>query len=91
MQRDSAETMAVAALAWLVEAEHIDAFLSFNGLSAGDLRDAASDPGFLGGVLDFVLQSDERVLACAAAQDCPPEDLARARAHLPGGDAPHWT
>ncbi len=56
---ESAEILALEALAWLAgRPETIDNFLAVSGLDAGDLRRAASERGFQGAVLDFLLQNE---------------------------------
>lgn len=91
-RRESAETLALRAFGWLLEdPEMLSAFLGLTGATGTDLARGAQDPAFLGAVLDFVLAEDARVMACAGAVGCPPEAVATARAHLPGGDVPHWT
>jgi hypothetical protein len=90
--RESAEVLALNALGWLAgESEEIGAFLTATGLARGDLAALAREAGFLAAVLDFCLESDARVLACAAALGVPPTALAEARMALPGGSDPHWT
>lgn len=92
MTRDDAEIIALRGLAHVVgDATLAAAFLSATGLSAAALRGVARDPQALGAVLDFLLAEDARVLALAAAAGCAPEDVARARQSLPGGETPHWT
>ncbi len=92
MPKNAAELLAVAALVWIAnDAERMGAFLGATGAAPGDLRARASDPQFLGFVLDFLLQDDAAVIAFSADHPCPPEDVARARAGLPGGDLPNWT
>jgi hypothetical protein len=91
-RRESAETLALQAFGWLVgDQEMLAAFLHLTGASGADLARGARDPAFLGAVLDFVLAEDARVIACAEALDCPALHIPQARAHLPGGDVPHWT
>jgi hypothetical protein len=59
---ERAEILALEALAWLAgRPEDIDRFLAASGLTAGDLRRAAGEPGLLGSVFDFLL-SDEPLL-----------------------------
>ena len=42
-------------------------------------------------MLDFLLGADAMVLDFAADAGLAPQDPARARAALPGGDLPNWT
>ena len=80
------------ALLWLTtDPERIGAFLGASGADPAALSGLAADPQFLGFVLDFLLASDESVLAFAASAGLPPEAVARARAILPGGEVPDWT
>ena len=89
---ESAERMAVAALAWIAaEPERAGAFLAASGASVTDLRTGVQDPAFLGFVMDFLLCDDQSVIGFAEHHGCRPEDLMQARASLPGGDLPHWT
>jgi hypothetical protein len=92
MRREFAEDVAVAALGWMAgDPDVMGAFLSASGLSASDLRDRVDDLAFLGGVLDFVLQRDDWVIAVAGAAGLAPDGVLAARVALPGGDLPHWT
>ncbi|HMO08328.1 MAG TPA: DUF3572 domain-containing protein [Paracoccaceae bacterium] len=91
-RQEIAETLALGALGWLADdADRAGAFLAETGTAPGQLAALASDPAFLGAVLDHVLAEDDRVLALAAHLGLPPERIAAARAGLPGGDAPNWT
>ena len=59
-------------------------FLNETGCDPGDLRERARDPGFLGGVLDFLLAWEPRLLAFANASGIVPESVEVARRKLPG-------
>lgn len=92
MAPDAAETLALRVLSWLAaEPERIGPFLAQSGLGPGAVRARASDPEFLGFVLDHLLSDEALLLDCMAALGLPPERAAAARAGLPGGNAPHWT
>jgi hypothetical protein len=89
---DRAAAIGQEALIWLAgEPEALSRFLALSGLGPADLRAGASDPEFLGFVLDFLLGNDAEVLAFATDAGLPPDMVMRARAALPGGDAPSWT
>ncbi len=91
MKQERAVAIAQEALIWLAgEPDALGQFLAASGLAPKDFRARAADPDFLGFVLDFVLASDASVLAFAAAAGLRPEDPARARMALGGGE-PHWT
>ena len=90
--RDRAVVVGLQALSWLAtDDELFGAFLDQAGADAADVRARATAPGFLGFVLDFLMQEDDRVVRFAGAQAMPPEAVAGARRALPGGDAPEWT
>lgn len=80
-----AESLAIQALSYIAEnGEQLDRFLALTGINPESLRDAASEPHFLLGVLDH-LSSDERLLlAFAARNEIPPETIAEARERLVG-------
>lgn len=90
MNQDAAETLALSALAHIAaDPSLLDRFMAASGLDAAALRHSVGDPGFLAGVLDF-LMSDEAALigfceASSVAHDAP----GHARALLPGA-APDW-
>lgn len=83
--REAAETMALQALAHVIsDAGLRERFLRLTGLSPDDVRARAADPGFGGGVLDFLL-GDERTLNAFCAQaGIDPALPARLRRLLPG-------
>lgn len=90
--REQAETLGLQALGWLVGQDDLaGAFLGATGVSADELKTRASDPEFLGFVLDFLLGDEDALLAFCEAADLSPDRPTRARAALPGGDLPHWT
>lgn len=92
LQRDLAETLALQALGWLASNEELlPVFMGSTGVSEADLRARASDPEFLGAVLDFLTMDDAWLLAFSEAAGVPPTDPVAARAALPGGNLPHWT
>lgn len=66
-------------------------FLGFTGADLSDLKTRASDPEFLGFVLDYLLTNDEFVIGFTDWANCSREDPMIARARLPGGDIPNWT
>ncbi|MCU0906314.1 MAG: DUF3572 domain-containing protein [Rhodobacteraceae bacterium] len=92
VRREMAEDVATVAFAWMASDPDVTgAFLAQSGMSVDDLRARLGDPGLMGAVLDLVLTRDDWVIAVAAAAGLRPEQVAVARAALPGGDAPHWT
>lgn len=92
MRQELAETIALRALAWLAgEEDMLRNFCGATGTAPADLGDAAEDPEFLAGVLDFLILDDAWVQAFADAAGLSPDTPIRARSALPGGALPHWT
>lgn len=81
-----AEAVALHALAHVAaDDERLARFVALTGCDGDDVRRRMTDPGFLGAVLDFVLEDgDEAVLAVAAAAGIKPEMMVAMRAKLPG-------
>ena len=78
-RREAAETLAVAALAFLAsEPEHLGGFLAATGIGPDQIRNAARDPSFLSGVLDH-FSGNEPLLIAFAQQPGHRSDRGRAR------------
>ncbi|NOD34819.1 MULTISPECIES: DUF3572 domain-containing protein [unclassified Ruegeria] len=89
---DSAETLALTALGWLVgNDELLPVFLGSTGASIEDVRDRAGDPDFLASVMDFLVLDDSWVMAFCDANAIAYDLPAQARAVLSGGADIHWT
>lgn len=90
--RETAETLALEALGWLVSNEDLlPVFLGSTGISESDLRARADDPDLLAAALDFLLLDDAWVVAFCDAHGLAYSRVAAARAALPGGEQVHWT
>ncbi len=75
----TADDTAIAILSWLAgEPELLSRFLALSGTELGSLRQAAGDPGFLGGVVTFLMDHEPTLMAFCAATQTPPEDVVRA-------------
>lgn len=80
-----AEDTAIAVLVWLAgEPELMGRFLALTGLEANNLRDAAQEPGFLAGVLGFLMSHEPTLMDFCAATDTKPETVTRAFQALGG-------
>ena len=80
-----AEEAAIAALGYLAEdSERLERFLALSGLGPENLRAAAAAPGFLLGVLEYIVTDEKLLLALATRQAWRPEDIERARVMLGG-------
>lgn len=79
------ESLAIEALGFLAEeSERLSRFLALTGLEAGNLRQAAREPHFLGSVLDHLLNDESLLLAFCADRHLQPDAVQRARQRLPG-------
>jgi len=89
---ETAETIAIQGLAWLAGNEELlPVFMGSSGVSADDLRQRASDPVFLGSVLDFLMMDDAWVVQFCDAVSIGYDRPMRARQSLPGGQDVSWT
>ncbi|MCA1489851.1 DUF3572 domain-containing protein [Sinorhizobium alkalisoli] len=81
----SADETAIAILSWLAsEPELMSRFLALSGTDIGSLRQAAGDPGFLGGLVAFLMEHEPTLMAFCAGTGTPPEDVVRAHQALSG-------
>ena len=80
-----AEDTAIAVLVWLAgEPELMGRFLALTGLEASNLREAAKEPGFLAGVLGFLMSHEPTLLTFCEATGTKPETISRSF-HALGG------
>lgn len=87
MNAEQATIMAFQLLTFVVSDEELVNGLQMEtGLSLGDLRDRAQDPNLHAGLFDYILQNEPLLMRFAAAADCKPESIMRARMTLPGFD-----
>ena len=74
-----AEETAIAALGWLAgQPDLINRFLALTGLEPSGLRAAASEPGFLAGVLSFLMNHEPTLMAFCEGTGERPEAVAAA-------------
>lgn len=92
MQQEQAEVIALQALAWLAGNDELcPTFLGASGGSVDELRDRATDPTFLGAVLEFITMDDAWVMAFCDTIGLAYELPLQARYALPGAQDVHWT
>ncbi len=92
MKTEHAELIAIQALGHIAaDEELLFAFVDLCGLAPDELRAHAGEPEILGGVLDFLLMDENRLLAFCEAAELKPELPGIARRLLPGGEEVHWT
>jgi hypothetical protein len=78
-----AEAVALRAFNYLAsDAALIGDFLAQSGLGPDTIRSAAREPGFLAGVLAFVVEDENRLIAFSDATGDRPEDVMRAHLRL---------
>ena len=81
----AAEKQAILALGFIAEEpKRLASFLTATGLHADAIRQAAQQPGFLGGVLEHILSDERLVIAFAQSAGIDPAEVARAAAALGG-------
>jgi hypothetical protein len=83
---DGAHTLAINSLVFLAEdSELLSRFLALTGISADQIRTAASEPGFLAGVLQFYLAHEPTLMRYCEATGTDPALVQEALQLLPGG------
>jgi hypothetical protein len=84
---EAAEQVAISALGFIAgDAELLPRFLAITGIEAASIRQAAREPGFLAGVLDFLLAHDPSLMRFATETGADPASIAQARRMLANGD-----
>ena len=84
---EGAEEIAVAALGFVAADPALLArFLSITGIDPQAIRKAAGEPGFLAGVLQFVIAHEPTLIAFAENAAIDPASVAQAMRNLPQGD-----
>lgn len=92
MKRESAETLALEALAFVIGDEKLGPmFLDATGIAPGDLAARASKTTVLVGVLNFLMQEDRWLRDFCEATGRPLTEPQQALMALPGGAPVHWT
>lgn len=82
---EKSEAIAIDVLSWLAsEPELLNRFLGLSGLEASQLRQAATQPGFFTGVLEFLINHEPTLLKYCEASNERPEHIAQAFRQLGG-------
>lgn len=91
MSREKAEETAISIFAWLAGREELmNRFLALSGLTATALRQASSDPGFLAGIVDFVMAHEPTLMEFCNDSGFKPEIVVASHDALNGGGADPW-
>ena len=74
-----AELLAIQALTFIgSNPDHAERFFALCGVAPTELRQAAADPGFLLGVMDYLVGDERLLLLFADHAGVPPEAVVRA-------------
>ncbi len=86
MNQPEAETLALNVLNFLAGDEmRLQRFMTVTGMDPHALRGNVSDPAFLAGILDYLLQDESLIYMFASTYNTPPGQPAQARRVLVGG------
>ena len=88
--RENAEALAIRALGFVAaDPELLPRFLAITGIEAGAIRQAAREPGFLAGVLQFIAAHEPTLMRFSEESGIPPQQVSAALRALPFGDDSH--
>ena len=88
--RENAEALAIRALGFVAaDPELLPRFLAISGIEAGSIRQAAREPGFLAGVLQFIAAHEPTLMRFSEETGVPPQQVSAALRALPFGDDSH--
>jgi hypothetical protein len=86
----NAEALAIQALGFVAnDPELLPRFLAITGIEAHSIRQAAGEPGFLAGVLQFILAHEPTLMQFCESTGIAPGAVAKALRSLPLGDDSH--
>ena len=89
-KRADAESLAIQALGFVAaDPELLPRFLAITGIEAHSIRQAAGEPGFLAGVLNFILAHEPTLMRFSEETGIPPARVGAALRALPFGDDSH--
>jgi hypothetical protein len=89
-KRENAEALAIQALGFVAaDPELLPRFLAISGIDAQAIRQAAREPGFLAGVLQFIVAHEPTLLRFSEETGTPPQRVSAALRALPFGDDDH--
>lgn len=92
MNAETAQTIALQALEWLVGNEEVcQLFLGSTGTSTQELRERATDAEFQASILEFITMDDSWVVTFCDSVNLTYDEPLRARYALPGAEQVHWT
>ncbi|MGC4025722.1 MAG: DUF3572 domain-containing protein [Mesorhizobium sp.] len=84
---ETAEEIAINALGFIAsDPVLLNRFLAITGIEASDIRYAAKQPGFLAGVLQFIVAHEPTLIAFSESASVPPAEIVKALRSLPLGN-----
>ena len=87
LTQEIAEHVAIQALSYIAaEPDRLGGFLAATGIGPDRIRAAAREPGFLGGVLDYLAGDEALLLDFAEVENLAPDLVVKARVILGAGD-----
>lgn len=87
MNQENAELLAISGLHFIAsDPKLFSRFSGISGIEVHQLRDAATEPGFLAGVLHFIMAHEPTLLEFSQSENIDPSQLRKAMNALPGGD-----
>lgn len=76
---ENADDIAISVLGWLAgKPDMMGRFLALSGLGADDLRVASAEPGFLAGVVGFLMNHEPTLMEFSSDTGTAPESIAAA-------------
>lgn len=92
MKQEQAETIALEALTLIAgDEDQLGALCAQTGTNINNLKTGASDPTFLGAVIDFLLEDDKRLINICQSLELQPEKMMSVRHALPGATSGIWS
>ena len=83
--KEYAETIALKVVHFILTDNKMQQnFLNSTGILPSDFENAIKDPGFLGGVLDFLLANEDKLIEFCTKNEIAPKEPARVRGLFPG-------
>ena len=88
---EEAEAVAVQILVWLTgQPQLLGRFLALTGIEASSIRQAAAEPGFLAGVIGFVMAHEPTLMAFCEESGHAAESVAACHQRLAGPESENW-
>jgi len=82
-EETTAQTLALQLVGWILsDVARVERMFSITGLDPDSLRASLSDPAALGAIMDFVINHEPDLLACADALGIRPAAIVTARERL---------